>query len=123
VDKIPGQGILINRYKQGHMEHARTMADIRSANEMRYPGSGEGKIRTEHETNKFENLKIYALEAKSIMNRIRWYGHILGKNVDRILKDLHMTIEGKHRRGRLTPRWDYKGSHTEEHRRKVKTET
>jgi hypothetical protein len=82
VDKIPGWGILVN--KQGHVERAWTKPDIRSANDMRFPGSGEGKIRTEHETNKFENLKINALEAKSIKNRIRWYGHILRTNVDRI---------------------------------------
>jgi hypothetical protein len=48
-----------------------------------------------------ENLKISTLEGKLTTNRIRWYGHILRMDEERIPKKVLITkIKGKRPSGR-----------------------
>jgi hypothetical protein len=47
-----------------------------------------------------ENLKISILESKLTNHRIRWNGHLLRMNEERIQKILNMNVKGKWPRGR-----------------------
>jgi hypothetical protein len=48
-----------------------------------------------------ENLKSNTLKDKLTNNRMRWYGHILRMNEERISNVLNKKVKGKLPRGRL----------------------
>jgi hypothetical protein len=74
-----------------------------TATEMQFLISMEGKTKRDRIRNKKikENVQLNSLDNKLTHNRMRWCGHVLRMNEERIPKKvLNMNMTGKHPRGR-----------------------